>query len=112
MRRQQVNDSTYSPHLLLHPRHSEDSKYAQTMDATRLSDGKYVTLKRINKSVHPHEADTRLYFSSGTLTSHTANHCVPIYEAIPLQDDADMVILVVPLLRAYEDPTLTPLVWR
>ena len=74
------------------------------MDATHLLDGKYVTLKRIDKPVHPHKADIGLYSSSGTLTSHTANHCVPIYEVIPLQDGADVVILVMPLLCAYADP--------
>ena len=63
--------------------------------------GKYVTLRRIDKSVHPYDVDIGHYFSSGTLTSDAANHrCVPIYEVITLQDDADIVILVVPLLRA------------
>lgn len=56
------------------------------MDATRFLDGKHVTLKHINKSVHPHEVDIGHYFSSGKLTSHSANHCVPIYEVIPLQE--------------------------
>ena len=74
------------------------------MDATRLSDGKYVTLKRVNKSLHPHEVDIGLYFSSGILTSHAANHCVPIYEVISLPDDTDIVILVMPLLHAFADP--------
>jgi hypothetical protein len=74
------------------------------MDATRLSDGKYVTLKRINKSVHPHEVNIGLYFSSGPLISHAANYCVPICEVITLPDDADIVILVMPLLRAFADP--------
>jgi hypothetical protein len=74
------------------------------MDATCLSDGKYITLKRINKSVHPHEVDIGLYFSSGPLISHAANHCVPICEVITLPDDADIVILVMPLLRAFADP--------
>ena len=78
----------------------------QIMDATRLSDGKYVTLKRVNKSVHLHEVDIGLYFSSGilTVTSHAANHCVLIYEVISLPDDTDIVILVIPLLRAFADP--------
>ena len=74
------------------------------MDATRLSDGKYVTLKRVNRSVHPHEVDIGLYFSSGILTSHSANHCVLIYEVISLPGDTDIVILVMPLLRAFADP--------
>lgn len=74
------------------------------MDAVRLSDGKYVILKRINKAKHPYEVDIGLYFSSGTLASHAANHCVPIYEVIPLQDDGDIVIMVMPLFRAFADP--------
>ena len=74
------------------------------MDAVRHSDGKHVTLKRINKAIHPCEVDIGLYFSSGTLALHAANHCVPIYEVITLQDDGDVVIMVMPLLRAFADP--------
>ncbi|KIK80109.1 hypothetical protein PAXRUDRAFT_159552 [Paxillus rubicundulus Ve08.2h10] len=75
-------------------------------DATRLSDGKFVTLKRIKKSVHPHEADIGLYFSSGPMALEAANHCVPLDEVMSLGDgdDGDAIILVMPLLRSYTSP--------
>ena len=50
------------------------------------------TLKRTNRSARPHEVDIGLYFSSGTLTSHAANHCAPIYGVITLQANANIVI--------------------
>ncbi|KIK89992.1 hypothetical protein PAXRUDRAFT_831730 [Paxillus rubicundulus Ve08.2h10] len=85
----------------------EDGKrlrFAQIIDATRISDGKFVTLKRINQAVHPYEVTIAQYFSSDTLASQAANHCVPIYEAFTLDDANDVVVIVMPLLRAYTDP--------
>ena len=33
-----------------------------------------------------------------------ANHCVPIYDVLALDDDHDFVIIVMPLLRPYTNP--------
>ncbi|KIJ18443.1 hypothetical protein PAXINDRAFT_97248 [Paxillus involutus ATCC 200175] len=85
---------------------SEDSRNLEVehiIDATRLSDGRYVTLKRLSKSAHPHEVDIGLYFSSESLSSQPVNNCVPFYEVLAL-DDNDTVIIVMPLLRPYSDP--------
>ena len=79
-------------------------QYGQVIDATRISDGKVVTLKRINKSEHPHEIDIGLYFSSKTLASLPANHCVPIHDILTLEGDENIAIMVMPLLRPYTDP--------
>lgn len=79
------------------------AKVGHIIDATRLSDGRYVTLKRIKKSVHPYEIDIGLYFSSGSLASHPENHCIPFYDILSL-DDNETVIIVMPLLRSYADP--------
>ncbi|KIK71987.1 hypothetical protein PAXRUDRAFT_181501, partial [Paxillus rubicundulus Ve08.2h10] len=84
----------------------EDSRNLQAghiIDATRLSDGRFVTLKRINKSEHPYEVDIGLYFASESLSSQPANHCVPFYEVLALDDD-DTLIIVMPLLRIYTNP--------
>ncbi|KAN0074708.1 Protein kinase-like domain containing protein [Tylopilus felleus] len=84
----------------------EDSRNLEVghiIDATRLSDGRYVTLKRIKKPVHPYEVDIGLYFSSDSLASHPENHCIPFYETLAL-DDNETVIIVMPLLRSYADP--------
>jgi hypothetical protein len=74
------------------------------LDATRISDGKFVYLKKISKSVHPYEAEIGLFFSSEAMASDHRNHCVPIYEVLQVPDDDDKLILVMPLLREYYDP--------
>lgn len=60
-------------------------------------------MKRIKNSEHPYEVDIGLYFSSEALATQLANHCVPFYEILSL-DDQDTVIIVMPLLRLYYDP--------
>lgn len=71
------------------------------MDATRITDGKRVMLKLITHSVHPYEADIATY-----LTAHSdpKNHCVPTYEVLKVPDIEDKLILVMPLLRRYNNP--------
>ncbi|KAG9308566.1 kinase-like domain-containing protein [Chiua virens] len=89
-------------------RDAEDGKrlkFGQVIDATRTSDGKVVTLKRIKRERHPYEADIALYFSSDDLASHPANHCVPVYEVFTLNAEDDTFIMVMPLLRPYIDPS-------
>jgi len=78
--------------------------YASIMDATRISDGAFVMLKIVEKSVHPHEADIGAFFSSEPLASDPANHCVPIQHVLQVPDDADKIILVMPLLCRYDKP--------
>jgi len=74
------------------------------LDATRISDGKFVFLKIISKSVHPYEAEIGLFFSSEAMASDPRNHCVPFHEILQVPDDGDKLILVMPLLREYYDP--------
>ena len=63
-----------------------------------------VTLKRIKREHHPYEADIALYLSSEALASQSANHCVPVYGIITLDEEDDTMIMVMPLLRPYDDP--------
>ncbi|KAH7918652.1 hypothetical protein BV22DRAFT_1041587 [Leucogyrophana mollusca] len=77
---------------------------SSVLDATRVADGAFVTLKIVQKSIHPHEVDIGQYFSSEPVASDPANHCVPIYQVLQLPDDKDSVLLVMPLLRTYSDP--------
>ena len=63
-----------------------------------------VTLKRIKRGDHPYEADIGLYLSSDALVAHPANHCVPVYEVFTLDTEDDTMIMVMPLLRLYNDP--------
>ena len=34
----------------------------------------------------------------------SANHCVPVYDVLPVPDEEDMVIIVMPLLQDYLRP--------
>ena len=76
------------------------------MDATRISDGAYITLKSIKPSVHPYEAEIGTYLSSEPLASDPKNHCVPIYDVLQVPDVDDRIILVMPLLRKYNRPPM------
>lgn len=80
-------------------------QFSRIIDATRTSDGRTVTLKRIKRETHPYEADIALYFSVQTLASNPANHCVPVYEVFTLDGEDDTIIMVMPLLRPYDDPS-------
>jgi len=74
------------------------------LDATRISDGSMIMLKRTSKALHPHEADIGQFFSTQPLSSDPRNHCIPIYDVLqdPLEEDSQ--ILAMPLLRSYDDP--------
>ncbi|PCH36039.1 hypothetical protein WOLCODRAFT_91811 [Wolfiporia cocos MD-104 SS10] len=74
------------------------------LDATRLSDGKMVSLKKVVRSVHPYEADIAQFLSSKPLSRDARNHCVPIYEVLKVPSDNNTVILVMPFLRQFDDP--------
>ncbi|KIJ16754.1 hypothetical protein PAXINDRAFT_168241 [Paxillus involutus ATCC 200175] len=86
----------------------EDGRVAKfasrILDGTRLSDGTRVTLKLVNQTVHPHEIDIARFFSSEPLASEKANHCVTIYDVLPVLDDEESAIIVMPLLRDYIQP--------
>jgi hypothetical protein len=74
------------------------------MDATRLVDGTYVMLKLVHKSDHPFEGDIGLFLRSGQLNSDPRNHCVPIYEVLQIPDDENATVIVMPLLRPFDNP--------
>lgn len=63
-----------------------------------------MTLKRTSKSKHPYEVDIGRYFSSESLASDPRNHCVPILDVLQDSRDEDILILVMLLLREYDDP--------
>jgi hypothetical protein len=74
------------------------------MDATRISDGKTVMLKRIKYLEHPFEIEINQLFSTQPQASDPRNHCVPILEVLKDPEDEDSSILVMPFLRPYYDP--------
>lgn len=78
--------------------------HSHILDATRIADGKIVTLKKLSKDVHPFEVEISKFFSTEPLASHPRNHCVPVYDVLDVPDEENTVLLVLPLLRSYDDP--------
>ena len=74
------------------------------MDAVRVKDGELVIIKHSSKSLHPHESDIALFLSSPPLSSDPRNHCCPILEVLDDPYDTDRRLMVMPLLRTYNDP--------
>ncbi|KAI0294563.1 kinase-like domain-containing protein [Russula brevipes] len=85
--------------------HCEDGtrvKLRLGMDATRISDGKPVMLKRLPLEEGPYELEINRLFSTEPLSSNSRNHCVRLLDVIELPDDPP--IAVHPLLRPFYDP--------
>lgn len=61
-------------------------------------------MKRFKKSVHPYEREIGEYLSTEPLASDPRNHCVPLYEVLESPQDPDIIILVMPFLRDFENP--------
>jgi serine/threonine protein kinase len=74
------------------------------MDATRISDGKLVMLKRLYKSVHPFEIAISQFFTAEPQASDPKNHCVPILEVLQDPEAEDKALMVMPYFRKYDDP--------
>ncbi len=73
------------------------------MDATRVSDGRVVVLKKVNKHNHPYEAEIGQLFSTEPLASDPLNHSVPIHDVLQSPLDGAIVFLVMPyLIRHHE----------
>ncbi|KAF8836461.1 hypothetical protein BDN67DRAFT_1014679 [Paxillus ammoniavirescens] len=71
------------------------------MDATRLSDGRYVAIKRLKISRHPFEVAIAQYLWNEKLRTDPANHTAPILDVLHPPDDADCALLVMPMLLRY-----------
>ena len=72
------------------------------MDATRISDGNMVALKKVARSGS--EVAIALSFSSLKLKDNPGNHCVPIHDILSIPDDPSTSILVMPYLVRFNDP--------
>ncbi|KAJ3556602.1 hypothetical protein NM688_g1935 [Phlebia brevispora] len=77
--------------------------YAQFIDATKVSDGTVVALKKLFSDRSPREVEITKYFSTAPRDSDARNHCVPLLETLYLPDGVT-ILLVLPLLRAFNDP--------
>jgi hypothetical protein len=75
------------------------------MDATRISDGKQVMLKKVLPEEGPHELSITRYFSSNELRDDPHNHCVPLLDLIDTADTKlDNRLMVLPFLRPFNHP--------
>lgn len=74
------------------------------MDATRISDGALVSLKKVSATVHPYEVDIGRFFCSEEMASYPDNHCVPLWDVLEDPSEDKVLILVMPLLRSCNDP--------
>ena len=74
------------------------------MDATRISDGRPVMLKKLPTEEGPYELEINKLFSTEPLVSDPRNHCVRLLDVIELPNDPP--IIVHPLLRPFADPPL------
>jgi hypothetical protein len=61
-------------------------------------------LKLVYKSDHPFEADIGQFLYSNQLNLDPHNHTVPLYEVLQLPGDNNATLLVMPLLRPYDNP--------
>ncbi|KAJ7175018.1 kinase-like domain-containing protein [Mycena crocata] len=73
------------------------------LDATRVSDGAFVMLKKIDKTLHPFEVEIGTWFSAEPQRSDPQNHCVPIYEVLE-PPNSKWQIIVMPLLTRFDKP--------
>lgn len=89
---------------IFHRTETRSPKYPGIVDATRLSDGEMVALKKVETPVYPDERGIAEFFSSGTIASDPRNHCVPIYGVLEVPEDPDTIILIMPLLRTFYMP--------
>jgi hypothetical protein len=89
----------FSSNYLDHP----PSQRRLVMDATRISDGKTVILKRLLvESEGPYELQINRLFSSDPLVSNPRNHCARLLDVVELPNDPP--IMVHAHLRPFYDP--------
>ncbi|KAI0041334.1 hypothetical protein FA95DRAFT_1501637 [Auriscalpium vulgare] len=108
---------------MLRPRYHEDWKFSQprwnlprswfedwqatrsphVIDATRISDGKQVVLKRMSETDTGEEGDMLRLFSSEQYKENPKNHCIPLIDSKRL-DDSQITLLVMPRMRPYNNP--------
>ncbi|EIM87928.1 uncharacterized protein STEHIDRAFT_155287 [Stereum hirsutum FP-91666 SS1] len=75
----------------------------RVIDATRISDGSFVMLKRV-KADNLSELEIIRFLSSEPLASDPRNHCTPLLDVLPLPDPQDGVLVVTHMLRPLDNP--------
>ncbi len=68
------------------------------MDATRISDGRIVIIKKVEKSYTPWEEDVIRFLSTEPLASDPHNHSIHVYDVLQSPLDDNITFLVMPYL--------------
>jgi len=84
-------------------RHEDSHRWPRfsIMDAT-VEDGSVVVMKQVDAPSA--ELDIALWFSAEPQRSDPANHCVPVDRVLSDPKEPTWAIIVMPLLRKYDDP--------
>ena len=61
-------------------------------------------MKRVSRTEFPEEVKILQYFAQEHLASDPENHCVPLLDVLSPPDDLEHDIVVLALLREYDDP--------
>ena len=72
------------------------------IDATRMSDGKLVYLKKVG--TESQELQILSYLTSEEMRRDPRNHCVPLLDVFPDAFEPDKAIIVMPFLRYINSP--------
>ncbi|KAL7282051.1 hypothetical protein ACG7TL_003518 [Trametes sanguinea] len=75
---------------------------ANVVDATRISDGTLVYLKRVRSDSH--ELEILSYLMSEDMLRDPRNHCIPLLDVFPDPIDSSMKIMVMPFMRYINSP--------
>ncbi|KAH7888240.1 kinase-like domain-containing protein [Phlebopus sp. FC_14] len=76
------------------------------LDAAR-ADGTQVYIKKVVKEKHPTEAEIAQFLSSSSLLSNSHNHTVPVIDSFAHSTEPEVLYLVMPLLRPFDEPSFT-----
>ncbi|KAJ7068704.1 hypothetical protein C8F01DRAFT_1247197 [Mycena amicta] len=81
-------------------------KITRVMDATRISDGAMVALKRLSLRNSTTSAEERIMslLNSEPLASHPDNPCPELYDVLTIPGTEGLKILVLPFFREIDDP--------
>ncbi|TDL14472.1 kinase-like protein [Rickenella mellea] len=82
-------------------------KKEKVIDATRTKDGKAVTIKRVQSGSD--EIDISSLVSTPERLHDPRNHCVPLLDHFQDPNEPDIYYLVMPRLRAFDDPPFATL---
>ena len=72
------------------------------LDATRIRDGAKVVLKRV--LAMGEEIRIALYLSSVQMLSDPRNRTISVLDVIPVHNDPEVVLLIMPYLREFHSP--------